>query len=201
MEKLFVGDFDKHELLGRTVLVRVDFNVPLNEGPNPDEIVPADTSRIRASLPTIEFLIKSGAKVVLCSHLGRPRGKDPKLSMQVLVNPLKELIGECVTFVDDCVGDKVDAAKQWLKQGDVLLLENLRFHGEEKSNDAGFSKQLGSFVDVYVNDAFGSSHRGTNMLYIFLLKRCIILQSLRVQPTLPLLELLRSCLNAALDSS
>jgi len=160
MGKLFVGNLDKKELLGRTVLVRVDFNVPLKEGKNPGEIVPADTSRIRASLPTIEFLIQCGAKVVLCSHLGRPRGKDPKLSLEILANPLKEFLGECVTFVDDCVGDKVDAAKEQMKQGDVLLLENLRFHGEEKANDAGFSKRLGSLIDVYVNDAFGSSHRG-----------------------------------------
>lgn len=141
------------DLKSQCALVRVDFNVPLEDG------VVGDDTRIRESLPTIEYLLEHGASVVLCSHLGRPKGVTPGLSLRPVGERLSELIGKPVAFIDDCIGSDASAAAGALKPGDVLLLENLRFHAEEEENDVDFAKQLASLATVYVNDAFGTAHR------------------------------------------
>lgn len=151
MAQLSVKDLD---VKGRKVFVRVDFNVPLRDGKVSDD------TRIRASLPTIRFLMENGARTILASHLGRPKkGPDPALSLQPVAARLGELLGSRVAFVGDCVGAPVAAAVDQLAPGSVLLLENLRFHPEEEKNDPEFSRQLASVAEVYVNDAFGSAHR------------------------------------------
>jgi phosphoglycerate kinase len=140
---------------GRTVFLRVDFNVPLGE----DGRVRND-ARIRASLPTIEYLLAQKAKLVMASHLGRPQGKaDPKMSLKPVAERLKDFIPAEVIMAPDCVGDEVDGLKKALKPGEILLLENVRFHAEETSNDAGFARNLARGIDCYVNDAFGACHR------------------------------------------
>src|SRR6185295_1967729 len=139
---------------GKRVIVRVDFNVPLKDGK-----VESD-KRLKESLPTIEYLRKKGAKVILMSHLGRPDGKRvPEMSLRPVADALAGLLGAPVAFADDCVGPAAEQAVAALPAGGVLLLENLRFHAEEEENDAGFAKQLAELADVYVNDAFGSAHR------------------------------------------
>jgi len=149
---LFVEDLD---VKGKTVFVRVDFNVPLN-----DQGEIRNDTRIKASLPTINYLLAKGAKLVLASHLGRPKGKfDPKMSLKPVAARLGALIGREVIFAPDCVGDEVDKLKAGLEDGQVLLLENLRFHEGETKNDPQFSKRLAAGIDLFVNDAFGSSHR------------------------------------------
>ena len=149
---LFVEDLD---VKGKTVFVRVDFNVPLN-----DKAEIRDDTRIKASLPTINYLLAKGARLVLASHLGRPKGKfDPKMSLKPVAARLGALIGREVIFAPDCVGDEVDKLKAGLEDGQVLLLENLRFHEGETKNDPQFSKRLAAGIDLFVNDAFGSSHR------------------------------------------
>ncbi len=152
MPKLSIRDLD---VRGQRVLVRVDFNVPLDaEGKITDE------SRIRAALPTIDYLLEHGAKVILCSHLGRPKGKpDPSMSLRPVAQRLSDLLLRPVAFVDACVGEKVEKTLSIMQNGDCILLENLRFHAEEEANDAGFAKQLGSFADLFINDAFGTAHR------------------------------------------
>ncbi len=140
---------------GKRVLVRVDFNVPQDEKTG----AITDDSRIRAALPTIQHLIRDGAKVVLCSHLGRPRGADEKLRMGVVAERLSKLIGRRVAVTKDCIGPDVENAVVQLKNGDVLMLENLRFHAEEEKNDDAFSRSLARLADVYVDDAFGTAHR------------------------------------------
>ena len=135
--------------------MRVDFNVPLDKQMG----AILDDSRIRATLPTIEYLIAQGAKVILCSHLGRPQGRDPKLSLKPVGERLSQLLGRPVKFVDDCVGAEVQRAAHSLEGGQVLLLENLRFHEEEEANNPEFAKALASLAEVYVNDAFGTAHR------------------------------------------
>jgi phosphoglycerate kinase len=148
----FVEDLD---VKGKTVFVRVDFNVPLTDL---GEI--RDDTRIRASLPTINYLVDQGAKLVLASHLGRPKGKfDPKLSLKPVAKRLGELIGRDVILAPEVVGDAVDKLKASLKEGQLLLLENLRFSAGETANDPEFSKKLAQGIDYFVNDAFGSSHR------------------------------------------
>jgi phosphoglycerate kinase len=148
----FIEDLD---VKGKTVFVRVDFNVPLNEK---GEI--RNDTRIRASLPTINYLLKKGAKLVLASHLGRPKGKiDPKMSLKPVAQRLSELIGREVLFAPDCIGKEVANLKAGLKEGQALLLENVRFHAEETANDPGFSQKLAEGIDCFINDAFGSSHR------------------------------------------
>jgi len=139
---------------GKRVLVRVDFNVPQDEhGQITDE------TRIVASLPTIRYLIGRGARVILVSHLGRPKGVDEKLRMDVVAKALQQHLGQPVKKVDDCIGPKVEQAVDELRPGEVLLLENVRFHPEEEKNDPEFAKALAKLADIYVNDAFGTAHR------------------------------------------
>ncbi len=144
---------------GKRVLVRVDFNVPLAEGADGGRVVVDDT-RIRAALPTIQYLLDGGATLILCSHLGRPKGKVvDELKMDPVALRLSELLERPVTKLDDCVGPEVEAAVEAAQPGDVLLLENTRFHAEEKENDPAFARQLASLADLHVNDAFGTAHR------------------------------------------
>ncbi len=151
MAKLFIEDL---QLKGKKVIVRVDFNVPLK-----GETVESD-KRLRESLPTIRYLIAQGAKTLLMSHLGRPKGKvNESMRMAPVAKALSELLGISVKSTKDCIGPDVEKAVQELKEGEVLLLENLRFYAEEEANDAGFAKKLASLADIYVNDAFGSAHR------------------------------------------
>jgi len=151
MNKKTVRDVD---VQGQRVLVRVDFNVPLGEG----EV--ADDTRIRAALPTIKYLLDRQATVILCSHLGRPKGQVVEaLKMDPVALRLSELLGRRVTKLNDCVGPEVQAAIQASQPGDIFLLENTRFHPEEKANAPQFAAQLASLADLYVNDAFGSAHR------------------------------------------
>ncbi len=151
MSKLTV---DRVELAGKRVFLRVDFNVPLEEGRV------AEDTRIRAALPTIELCLKAGAAVLLASHLGRPKGTpDPHYSLRPVAIKLEELLGRPVPLLPDCVGPEVEAAAAALKPGEVVLLENLRFHAEEEANDPGFARRLASLADVYVNDAFAAAHR------------------------------------------
>ena len=146
---------DHIELKDKRVLVRVDFNVPLDENLNV-----TDDKRIVESLPTIKKIIAEGGKAILMSHLGRPKGKvNPKYSLAPAAKKLSELIGKEVKLASDCIGDVVKAQVNEMKNGDVLLLENLRFHEEEEKNDPAFAKQLAELGDIYVNDAFGSAHR------------------------------------------
>jgi phosphoglycerate kinase len=146
---------DDLDVQGKRVLVRVDYNVPLDEHGRI-----TDDTRIRATLPTIRALLDRGAAVVLMSHLGRPRGKpNPSMSLRPVAARLSELLGRPVKMLDDCVGPAVEAAVKALAPGEVALLENLRFHGEEEANDPAFARQLAALGDVYVNDAFGAAHR------------------------------------------
>lgn len=139
---------------GKRVLVRVDFNVPLDEDFN---II--DDSRIKAALPTLNKLIQDKAKIILMSHLGRPKGVESKFSLSHIVDYLRSILEVNVSFSENCIGEKVMNSIKDLKNGEVLLLENLRFHKEEKSGDYNFAKQLSNHADVYVNDAFGAAHR------------------------------------------
>jgi phosphoglycerate kinase len=149
--KKTVEDMD---VKGKKVLVRVDFNVPIKEGKVGDD------TRIRAALPTIEYLLNKGAAVILCSHLGRPKGgPDPKYSMKPVGEYLSTLMKKPVAFADDCVGAEAEAAAKALKPGEILLLENTRFHPEEEKNDLDLAKKMASLADVFINDAFGTAHR------------------------------------------
>ncbi len=140
---------------GKTVFLRVDFNVPLN-----DQSGIRDDTRIRASLPTINYLLGRKARVVIASHLGRPKGKvDPKLSLRPVAQRLGELIGREVILAPAVIGDEVERLKKGLRDGQALLLENVRFEAQETANDSGFAQKLGQGINVYVNDAFGACHR------------------------------------------
>jgi phosphoglycerate kinase len=152
---------EKVELKGKRVFIRADFNVPLDENGNI-----TDDTRIRSTLPTINYALDAGAKVILASHLGRPKGKpSPKFSLAPVALRLNRLLSKEVKFAKDCIGPDVEHLVQGMRPGDVLLLENLRFHGEEEQNDEGFSKALAAFTDVYVNDAFGTAHRAHASTY------------------------------------
>jgi len=151
MKKLTVDDLDPK---GKRVLMRVDFNVPLENGRV------ANDKRIKAALPTIKYIVKNGGKLILMSHLGRPKGsRVPEMSLKPCVAVLSELLGKDVAFVDDCFGATVESAVGKLQEGDVLLLENLRYYKEETDNDPAFAEKLAGFGDLYVNDAFGTAHR------------------------------------------
>lgn len=146
---------DEIELKGKKVFLRVDFNIPLGQ----DNEVTDDT-RIIYSLPTINYIIQNGGKLIIASHLGRPKGKsDPKFSLLPVAKRLSELLGKDVGLAPDCVGEEVRKRVESLKEGEVLILENLRFHEEEEKNDYEFSKSLASLCEVYINDAFGAAHR------------------------------------------
>jgi phosphoglycerate kinase len=152
LAKLSIADVP---IEGKRVFIRVDFNVPLDKQGHV-----ADDTRIRASLPTVQHAMARGAKVVLASHLGRPAGKvDPRYSLKSVAECLSGLLGKDVPLADDCVGPTVEDLVARMREGDVLLLENLRFHAEEEKNDPVFAQQLARLADVYVNDAFGTAHR------------------------------------------
>jgi phosphoglycerate kinase len=149
--KKMVTDFD---VAGKKVLVRVDFNVPIQDG------VVGDDTRIQAALPTIQHLLKNDAAVILCSHLGRPKGEvNPELSLKPVAEYLDDLVGAPVSFAEDCIGEKAESAVADLESGQVLVLENTRFHAGEKANDPDMAKKLASLAELFVNDAFGTAHR------------------------------------------
>ncbi|HOJ00979.1 MAG TPA: phosphoglycerate kinase [Anaerolineaceae bacterium] len=142
------------DVQGKKVLVRVDFNVPLKDG------AVSDDTRIRAALPTIQYLLEGNAAVILCSHLGRPKnGVDPQYSLKPVAEYLARLIPQKVNFAEDCIGPAAQKASGELKSGEVLVLENTRFHAGETKNDPAMAKELASLADIFVNDAFGSAHR------------------------------------------
>ncbi len=152
MNKLSI---DHLELKGKKVLMRVDFNVPLDENQNV-----TDDTRIRASLPSIQKVINDGGRLILMSHLGRPKGKpNPKYSLKPVAERLSQLLGKEVKFAPDCIGDETKKLVDSLQEGEVLLLENLRFYEEEEKNDPDFARKLAELGELYVNDAFGSAHR------------------------------------------
>lgn len=153
MNKKTVRDID---VSGKKILVRCDFNVPQDK--ETGEIT--DNRRIRAALPTIQYLLDNNAKVILCSHLGRPKGEvNPKYSLKPVAEELSKLLGKEIKLSKDVIGENSKKLTSEIKEGEVVLLENVRFHKEEEKNDSEFSKQLASFAEVYVNDAFGTSHR------------------------------------------
>jgi phosphoglycerate kinase len=163
---------DELSLSGKRVFIRVDFNVPLDEQQHV-----TDDTRIREALPTIQKALELGGKVVLASHLGRPKGADKKLSLMPAARRLSELLGRTheVLMADDCVGEGVGKMAKDLKPGQVLMLENLRFHKQEEANDEAFARELASFADVYCNDAFGTAHRAhasTAGMAAFVKERC-----------------------------
>ena len=151
MSKLTVEDLD---LQGQRILMRVDFNVPLENG------TVANDKRIKAAVPTIDYIVKNGGKLILMSHLGRPKGQRvTEMSLKPCVAVLSEMLGQEVAFADDCLGAAVEKAVAKLENGDILLLENLRYHQEETANEVGFAERLARVGDLYVNDAFGTAHR------------------------------------------
>jgi len=150
-DKKTIRDIDPK---GKRVLVRVDFNVPIKDGKVGDD------TRIRAALPTLQYLLDHGAALILCSHLGRPKdAPDPQFSLRPVAGYLGKLLGKPVSFVEDCIGPKAESVAKALKPGEVVLLENTRFHPGEKKNDPEMARQLASLAEIFVNDAFGSAHR------------------------------------------
>jgi len=185
-------DIKRIPVRGKRVLVRVDFNVPISNG------IVRDDTRVKATLPTVKYLTENGAIVILMSHLGRPKGKVKKeLSLKPVARVLSTLINQDVKFVPECIGDKVKSTIDASEEGDVILLENLRFHPEEKENDSEFSRKLSELGDIYINDAFGTAHRKHSSTYGvakffkqkapgFLLKKEIkILSQIRNNPAHP----------------
>jgi phosphoglycerate kinase len=157
-----LSDLEDSQFHGKRVFVRVDFNVSINNG------CIGEDYRIRMSLPTIEYLSKRGAKVILASHLGRPEGHDQKYSIAPVAKRLTDIVGRSrppIRFASDCVGIEIEEHLNKMNKGDILLLENLRFHKEEETNDPEFSKKLASLADIYVNDAFSTSHRKHSSTY------------------------------------
>ena len=160
IRKLAIDDVDKNLFRGKRVFVRVDFNVPIREGRVEDDY------RIKKALPTIRYLMDAGARVILASHLGRPKGKRvDSLSLRPVAGHLSGLLGREVVFAEDCIGEPALKVVESLGDGDVALLENLRFHPGEKENDPEFVRQLGQLADMYVNDAFGTAHRKHASVY------------------------------------
>lgn len=153
MAKLSILDLKEEELANKRVLVRVDFNVPIKNG------VITDDKRIREALPTIQHLIEKKAKVILMSHLGRPKGIQEDLRLDPIAKRLSELLGKPVKKLDDCIGEEIEREVESMKPGEVVLLENLRFHKEEEANDPEFARKLARLGDIYVSDAFGTVHR------------------------------------------
>ncbi len=151
--KMSLRDVEPEKLEGKKVFVRVDFNVPMEDG------VITNDKRIKAALPTIDYLIDHKAKVVLCSHLDRPKGWDETLSLRPVAERLSRLLEKEVKFIPDCVGEKVEKEVESVNPGDVALLENVRFYKEETENDPEFARKLSKLADIYVNDAFGTAHR------------------------------------------
>jgi phosphoglycerate kinase len=152
LDKLTIEDID---IKGKRVFIRADFNVPLD-----DNLMITDDRRVRSTLPTINYAIDEGAKVILSSHLGRPKGKvDPRFSLAPVAKRLQRLLNKEVAFAPDCIGSQVESRVSKMKAGDVLLLENLRYHPGEEKNDEEFARSLGKLADIYVNDAFGAAHR------------------------------------------
>jgi phosphoglycerate kinase len=154
VSKKTVANLSSSDVSGKRVLVRADFNVPVDDAGNI-----TDDTRIRAALPTIQDLTGKGAKVILSSHFGRPKGVDDKYRLTPVAKRLSELLGKEVVKCDDCIGEEVASKVGAMQDGDVLLLENVRFHPEEEKNDPEFAKQLAANADLYVNDAFGTAHR------------------------------------------
>jgi phosphoglycerate kinase len=155
MAKLTVRDLD---VKGKRVFLRVDYNVPLEE--KDGKMVITDATRIVETLPTLKLLMERGGRLILTAHLGRPKGKrEATMSLRPVAERLAELLGKPVAFVDDCIGEKVEKTVGLLKDGDVLLLENVRYYNEEEANDPAFAEKLAKVADVYVNDAFGAAHR------------------------------------------
>ena len=154
MSKKSISSLSAADLTGKRVLVRADFNVPVDDAGNI-----TDDTRIRAALPTIKDLTSKGAKVILCSHFGRPKGVDEKLRLTPVAKRLSELLGQTVVKCDDCIGDEVASKVAAMANGQVALLENVRFYPEEEQNDPEFAKKLAANADLYVNDAFGTAHR------------------------------------------
>jgi phosphoglycerate kinase len=152
---------EKVDLKGKRVFIRADFNVPIDENGNI-----TDDTRIRSTLPTINYALDAGAKVILASHLGRPKGKrSPTFSLAPVATRLSRLLSKEVLFAKDCIGPDVEHMVTGMRTGDVLLLENLRFHAEEEKNDDAFARALAAFADIYVNDAFGTAHRAHASTY------------------------------------
>jgi phosphoglycerate kinase len=194
MNKLTIRDID---VANKRVLVRADFNVPLggNNG------VITDDSRIQATLPTIKYLTERGARVILCSHLGRPKGRVvEKLRLTIVARRLSQILGKNIKVVNDGIGPEVDKAVAALKPGDVLLLENIRFHPEEEANDNGFAQTLARLADIYVNDAFGACHRSHASIVgiarylpavagLLVEKEIKVLEGLLANPSCPFAEL------------
>src|SRR4026208_2094122 len=155
MAKLTVNDLDVNN---KRVFMRVDYNVPMEE--KDGKMLINDITRIKETLPTLELLIRKGAKIILAAHLGRPKGqREPSMSLRPVAVKLADMIHRPVAFVDDCIGEKVEKTAGALKEGDVLLLENVRYYNEEEANDPTFAEKLAQVADVYVNDAFGAAHR------------------------------------------
>jgi phosphoglycerate kinase len=194
MDRLTVRDID---VASKIVLVRADFNVPLDETTG----AITDDHRIRATLPTIEYLEDKKAMIILCSHLGKPRGDVvAKLSLAPVAARLSQLLGQQVPLAEDCIGPEVEAQAKRLQPGEVMLLENLRFHPEEERNDPGFARSLARLADVYVNDAFGASHRAHASIVgvanhlpavagLLLEKEIDVLQSILTRPEHPFAQL------------
>lgn len=183
------------DLKGKTVLLRADYNVPVKDGKITDDY------RIQQSLPTVKYLLGQNAKLIICSHLGRPDGPDPGCSLFPVAKRLHQLLDKPVEFATDCVGDPAKKAASGMKAGDVLLLENLRFHPEEKANDDNFAEQLASLAEVYVNDSFGVDHRADASLEaithhlpsvagLLLEKEMDILTKVMEQPERPLMAII-----------
>lgn len=155
MAKLTVRDLDLH---GKRVLMRVDYNVPMEE--KDGQMVINDSTRIKETLPTLELLVKQGARIILVAHLGRPDGKrESSMSLRPVAKKLADMLGANVAFQDDCVGERIEQYVNSMKNGDIVLLENVRFYKEEEDNDPAFAEKLARLADVYVNDAFGAAHR------------------------------------------